>query len=205
MHQAYLDEIPAQLQSFAAEAGYANTDALAAALSGGLAKGTDLENCVLQMNRAYAYFTELGYAIEPTAEDVAAYAAEHNIPETDDTRVDLRHVLLIPEGAQVADDGTVSCSEEAWEACLAQAQELLEGWRTGTATEPRFAELANQNSADEGSRPNGGLYVNLRRGQLMEELDAWCFDSARQPGDTDLLLSGYDSPSHSVHLRGKHV
>jgi len=187
MHQAYLDEIPAQLQSFATAAGFANTDALAAALSGGLAKGADLEAYALEMNTAYTYFTELTYAIEPTAEDVAAYAAEQGIPESEDTRVDLRHVLLIPEGAEVAADGTVSCSEEAWEACLAQAQALLDGWRSGDATDPRFAELANRNSADAGSRLNGGLYVDLRKGELMEELDSWCFDDARQPGDTEII------------------
>ena len=34
---------------------------------------------------------------------------------------------------------------------------------------------------------NGGLYENLLPGQMPAELDAWLFDSSRQPGDTGLI------------------
>ena len=187
MHQEWLDAIPEFLTTRAADAGLADTAALASALSGGLATEQDLTRLVEDMNYAYTYFVELSYHVEPTAEDIEAYAAQQGIADDGSTRVDLRHILLIPEGAQVAADGTVSCDEAAWEACRDQAQELLDSWSGKNATEGQFATLANQNSADEGSRPSGGLYVNLQKGQLPEELDAWSFDPARQIGDTDII------------------
>ena len=47
--------------------------------------------------------------------------------------------------------------------------------------------MAFANSADTGSSVNGGLYANVSRGQLMEDLDVWCFDKARQTGDTVII------------------
>lgn len=187
MHQEWLDAIPGFLDTQASDSGFSNTAQMAAALSGGLTDEEALTALVQQMNTAYAYFTELTYAIEPGQEQIEAYAVEHAIPETGDARVDFRHVLLIPEGAQIDADGTVHAGEDAWNACYEKAQALLKSWQESGGNDPRFAELANRESADEGSRLNGGLYVDLKKGQLMEELDSWCFDPSRAQGDTDII------------------
>lgn len=207
MYQEYLDNIPAMLEELATANGFASVADLAKDIAGSGADAEDLESYTHLYNWAYMYFSSLCYYIEPTAEEVEAYYAENEtayqasgITRDSGKYVDLRHVLLIPEGASVAADGTVSCSEDAWNACLASAQELLDGWKEGNATYATFAELANQNSADAGSSINGGLYSSLHKGQLTGELDKWCFDDARQDGDTDIIRTacGY----HIVYFSG---
>ena len=175
LHQAYLDGIPAMVEELDYP-GELSAEALAA--------------CVETYNRGYMFFTELYYALEPSGEEVTAYLAEHEADYAGITGklVDVRHILLIPEGAVVAADGTVTCSEEAWNACLKDARGLLNEYHT-TWKEATFANIANKNSQDPGSRLNGGLYSGIRQGQLEESLDAWCFDEARQRGDTEIIRS----------------
>ncbi|MGM9588572.1 MAG: C39 family peptidase [Faecousia sp.] len=201
LHQTYLDAIPDTLQSLAANTGFASTDALAAAMAGA---GSDaLTHYVTLSNRAYMYFTEMGYHFEPTQEEIESYYEAHraDIPSSGEKTVNIRHILLLPEQAEIAADGTVTASEDDWNRCLTQAKNLVEKWQKRVKStryaqfavvdvaESRFSEFAKDNSADEGSRSNGGLYVNLSQGQLLPELDAWCFDDARLHGDYEIIRS----------------
>ncbi len=113
--------------------------------------------------------------------------------------MDIRHLLLIPEGAEVSADGTVTCSEEAWTACEEAARALLESFQKQKDTsEPRFAELAHEQSMDAGSALNGGAYRELSPGQLVQPLDEWCFADERMPGDTELIRT--DCGWHIVYF-----
>ena len=132
--------------------------------------------------------------------------------------MDIRHILLIPQAPEdgtetvtVAPDGTVTCSEELWDACLTSAQTLVEDYEKAlkkdsmrgnnkSTDDAIFADFANKNSADAGSALNGGLYQKLRKGQLTPVLDAWCFDDARQSGDVDILRS--DLGYHVIFFKG---
>jgi hypothetical protein len=38
---------------------------------------------------------------------------------------------------------------------------------------------------------NGGRYQGIRKGQMLQVIDQWCFDPARQTGDTGILRSEY--------------
>ena len=213
MHQEYLDNLPEMLKELAGEKGYSGADAMADAAFG--ASGQDLTAFAEDFNLAYMYFTTLSYYIEPTEEEIQAFYTANRASYTENGKyVDIRHILLVPDAAvqdaetsqstaettqptvpdsvEIAADGTVTCSEAAWTACETQAQELLESWQKKTkATEATFAEIANQNSDDTGTALDGGSYRNIRQGQLMDELDAWCFDASRQPGDTTILRSDY--------------
>ena len=51
--------------------------------------------------------------------------------------------------------------------------------------------MANEHSTDPGSNTNGGLYEGVSQGQMVESFDAWCFDSARKPGDTGIVKTNY--------------
>ncbi len=208
LHQAYLDGIPAMLETLAADNGFGTVDALAQEIAGAGADAADLSAYADLYNRAYMYFTTLNYYITAEEEERDTWFTGHEaaysqagITRDSGRYVDIRHVLLIPEGATVAEDGAVACGDEAWDTCEANAQAMLDKWLSGRDTsEPRFAELANQNSADKGSSINGGLYQRLHKGQLDESLDGWCFDEARQPGDTVVLRS--DCGVHILYFSG---
>lgn len=206
LHQAYLEQIPDRLEQLARETGCGDADALALQAFGTSAEA--LGSAMEMYNRGYMYFTELSYGFEEGQEETAVPEGETEIC------VDVRHILMVPddlvqkddtpswqkkdtvpvvlEAVQVAQDGTVSCSEEAWEAGRSAAEALLKKWRNEwNHSEATFAQLARYNSDDPGTVTTGGLYRNLRKGQLLEVLDQWCFDPARQPGDTTVLRSEY--------------
>ena len=203
LHQNYLDAIPETLESLAADNGFPSNDAQAKSIAGAGADGSDLISYAHTANLAYMYFTEMGYHFEPTAEEVEAYYTEHmtasRIPEG--KTVDFRHILLIPEGAEVAADGTVTADENAWARGLVQAKGLVDKWQNAVrktrysqftlanVADTRFSEFAKNHSQDPGSSINGGLYVHIQPGQLAPELDAWCFDDTRQVGDYEIIQS----------------
>ena len=213
LHQNYLDSIPETLETLAVDNGFGTNDAQAKAIAGAGVDSEDLITYARLSNLAYMYFTEMGYYFEPTADETEAYSAENGSGETGKT-VDIRHILLIPENAEVAADGTVTAGEDDWDRCRIQAQSLVDKWKnkisktrysqfaTASIPEARFSELAKDYSQDAGSAANGGLYVNLQPGQLMLELDGWCFDDARQHGDCEIIRSaaGY----HIVFFSGSH-
>lgn len=94
--------------------------------------------------------------------------------------IDVRHVLITP-----SDD-----SEEAKEAALKEAESCKEEWEELGGTEEAFGEVAMQHSHD-GSASVGGLYENVYRGQMVTEFEDWCFDSARKPGDVEIIETSY--------------
>lgn len=191
LHQAYLDAIPETLETLAGEKGYASAENMAQE-----AFGTSLDALKAAMesyNRGYMYFTNLSYYIE--LEETEEEAREQ-VP-AQERLVDLRHMLLIPgeegESVGVAEDGTVTCTEEQWTACQEKAEALLADWAkpSNKPTEATFAAMARKYSQDAGTTLDGGAYHGIRQGQLMEAMDAWCFSDDRVEGDTVILRSDY--------------
>ena len=224
-HQAYLDGMSERLAQLAQEKGLGGISALAEDLAGAGVSESDLLWYADLSNRAYMYFTELHYEVDdPAAEDVAAWFLENEAEygSIDGHRVNVRHILLVPAipvpkqvpswvttepteplgSVDIAEDGTVTCSDALWELCRQEAEQLLSGWAADKeSSEATFADMAHKNSDDPGSSKNGGLYTGIAPGQLAKELDDWCFDEARQPGDTEILRTkwGY----HILYYSGK--
>ena len=146
--------------------------------------------------QGYTYFEDLYNQFVPTEAEVEAYFDTHaeDYSASGITKegnfVDVRHVLIMPEGADSSNITTETFSDEAWAWAEAKAEELLEQWKAGEATEDTFAELANQNSADSDGT-DGGLYTQVSEGQMVEAFDAWIFDAARQYGDVDIVKTEY--------------
>lgn len=191
-HQEYLDNLPELLETLATENDCPTPAALASRFAGVGTNDSYLLEYAQLLNEGYMFATTLSYYIEPTAEEVEAYFtqneaayAEQGITKND-TYVNLRQILLVPDDATIAEDGTVTASEESWAECKKDAEALLTKW-SKDKTEAYFAELAFANSDDTGSSVNGGLYSNLSKGQLMEDLDLWCFDGTREAGDTVII------------------
>lgn len=115
--------------------------------------------------------------------------------------IDVRHIL-VPLGS-----GSIAEGEEGYEDQQAQlkadahakAEELLGQWQSGEATEDSFAALAMKESTD-GSKYDGGLYTAVYQGQMVAEFNDWCFDSARQSGDTGVVDTQYGA--HVMYFSG---
>jgi hypothetical protein len=87
---------------------------------------------------------------------------------------DVRHILLSGDDAET------------------EAQELLEQWKAGEATEDSFAQLAQDNSEDTSSATNGGLISGITpTSSYVESFRDWAVDSSRKAGDTGLVESSY--------------
>jgi len=86
----------------------------------------------------------------------------------------VRHILISGDGAQ------------------ARAQELLDQWKAGEATEDSFAALAAVSSEDGGSASSGGLITNVSpTSSYVEPFRDWANDPSRKAGDTGLVESEY--------------
>lgn len=124
----------------------------------------------------YQHSTSVVYVITPAA-------------ITNAETVNVRHILIAPE---TADDASVTdATDEQWKAAYSKAEEILNNWKSGDATEDSFAELAKENTTDTGSQDNGGLYENVIPGQMVNPFSAWCFETGRKTGDTAIVRSAY--------------
>lgn len=144
--------------------------------------------------RASSYLQAKLDALELTQEEISAFYDENaesyeqsRVLKVDKPMVDVRHILIIP--AKQNEDGTYT--DEAWQQAESAAQELLEAWKAGEASEDAFAALAGEHSEDPGSATNGGLYTDVYPGQMVEPFETWCFDDARKAGDTGIVKTDY--------------
>lgn len=110
--------------------------------------------------------------------------------------VNVRHILIAPEEVEHVHDedgnedeeATAAAEADADAAAKAKAEEILNEWLAGDKTEDSFATLADANSDDTAA---GGLYSQVTKGYMVEEFDAWIFDSARKAGDYEIVKTDY--------------
>jgi len=114
--------------------------------------------------------------------------------------INVRHILIQPEDSELSsDDEGYEADVEAKDAEAKQkAEDLLAQWKAGEATEDSFAELAKENSTDSNAA-QGGLYEDVTLGTMVSEFEDWCFDPARQSGDTGLVKN------ESSSTKGWHI
>ena len=195
--RAAIDNAAAELEEAAAANGFESGIAM---LHSSLGAGAELEDYVYFMElyyKANGYYAQIAQSFEPTDEQLDDYFEEHAEGYaasgiTKDTKlVNVRHILVYPEGADGTNLATQEFSEEAWAASEKKAQEILDQFLAGDKTEESFAALANEYSEDPGSNTNGGLYENVSEGEMVAAFNDWCFDAARQVGDTGIVKTNY--------------
>ena len=152
------------------------------------------------MEREYYYIRYYEYLVEklePTMEQLEQYFTENaetlsanGVTKESGDVVDVRHVLIMPETSGKDGEGKAISTEEDWENCRQKAQALLDGWRSGEATEDTFHKLAQENSAD-GNASTGGLYTGVTPGYMVQEFNDWIFDESRAYGDSDLVKTQF--------------
>lgn len=195
--RAAIDNAAAELEEAAAANGFESGIAM---LHSSLGAGAELEDYVYFMElyyKANGYYAQIAQGFEPTDEQLDDYFEEHAEGYaasgiTKDTKlVNVRHILVYPEGADGTNLATQEFSDEAWAASEKKAQEILDQFLAGDKTEESFAALANEYSEDPGSNTNGGLYENVSEGEMVVAFNDWCFDAARQVGDTGIVKTNY--------------
>ena len=167
-----------QLQQVAAGYDYVSAGAYLQAYYGSCASLDTYYDYYCDYAYAEAYKTHLRNAQQASAAEVKAYYedeaeryAAREILRDEQMAVCVRAILL------PAADGVES------------AEMVYDQWQENGADEAAFAALAQLYSQDAGSAADGGLYENIYRGQLYEELEDWCFDPARTPGDCEMVSS----------------
>ena len=106
--------------------------------------------------------------------------------------VDVRHILIMPDGGTKDENNKVVYSDAEWEACRVAAQALLDQYLAGEKTEEAFGELANKHSEDKGGKvTDGGIYRDVSTGEMVKPFEEWIFDASRKPGDTGLVKTEY--------------
>lgn len=90
-------------------------------------------------------------------------------------------------------------------------EEILEEWKNSAATEDSFAELCKKYTQDTSAVENGGLFEQVTKTGMTEELSNWIFDTSRQAGDTVaitvsdttyvLYYIGQDQPEWKINIK----
>ena len=190
----YLENLPGTLAQQATQMGFESAEAM---LQNDMGPGATLDGYMNYLNTYYLGYMYYGDALEQMAvtdAEVEAYFDEHaaeylekGLEKTDDRYVDVRHILIQPESAA----GESTYTEAEWAAAEKKANEVLNEWLAGDASEDSFADLANTYSTDPGSASNGGLYEDVYVGQMVPPFEEWCFDDSRKVGDHGIVKTDY--------------
>lgn len=190
--QKALEDLPAQLDAQAKESGYENAEALLA----------EEMNCTVAEYVDYWTLYQIGAGFtgqEPDEKTLEQYFEENKetyeasgITKDSGPIVDVRHILIQPEGGTTGEDGTTTYSDKEWKDCKKEAEAVLKQWKSGDADEDSFAALANEKSADGGSNTTGGLYAGITKDDsYVEPFLNWCMDKARKVGDTGIVKTEF--------------
>jgi len=115
--------------------------------------------------------------------------------------VDVRHVLKAFSGTKDSITGETNYPEEGKDAVRQAAQELYDVWLEEDGTEAGLMFMAMSSSDDTGSSSNGGLYENVKPGDMVAPFEEWCFDESHEVGDHGLLETEYGV--HIMYLSGR--
>ncbi len=200
--QEYLDALPTSLEASALSNGFETVEELLAYNIGGAATMDDYMHFMDLYYKGYMYFNSQYDTFLPTEAEVEAYFTENEASyaesgvNREDKYVDVRHILVMPEGGTTDEEGNTTYSDAEWEACRQKAEEILNEWLSGDKSENSFADLANEktqdgNDANYDGVPDGGLYTQVQVGQMVEPFENWCFDESRQGGDYGLVQTVY--------------
>lgn len=188
--QEVLDNLEKNMNEAAKENGLASADAMVQADYGPGCTFADYASYMNVYCKGYAYFNSQINLVDVSDEALEAYFtenkdgyAEQGITKDSGNYYYVRHILIAVDGD----------TDEAWENCRVEAQNLLDQWLAGDATEETFAEFANKYSDDNnGNVTNGGLYSQLTKGtNFVAPFKEWYLDENNQVGAYGLVKTSY--------------
>lgn len=193
----YIADIDARIQEMAVASGSATAEEFMQTQLGPTATVDGMRSYMEKEYYYVRYYEHLKEQLAPTMEQIEQYFTENEaalsaggVTKESGDVVDVRHVLIMPQTSGTDENGKAISTDEDWEACRQKAQELLDGWRSGEATEETFHVLAQENSADSNAS-TGGLYTGVTENYMVAEFNDWIFDESRQYGDNDLVKTQF--------------
>lgn len=191
-----IDEQIADLETIAQENNYESADAMIKIIYGDCCSVETYKAFLTMDTLASVYYS---YLLEVTDEQIQecfreneATLAEDGITKTSGLVSSVRHILIAPEGGTTDENNQTVYSDDEWEACREKAEQVLNEWKNGTATEASFSELVSEYTDDTASASTGGLYKDITRtSSYVEEFRAWAVDIARKEGDTALVKTQF--------------
>ena len=143
------------------------------------------------------YVSSMSYSVE---EDEGKWLFDserktNDVNVFEDTENNSYSVVMVVEPAHKDESNTLKVRHILFtadeygsdEEAKAKAEEVLEEFKNGNATEESFAELAKKYSEDTGSKDNGGLIDQMIKGSTVDEFDEWCFNEERKNGDVEIV------------------
>lgn len=208
-YRTFLNELPQSLEETAASSGIESAKVM---IQKDFGAGCDVSGYISYMESNYygnLYYNSVYEAQEPTMEQLEAFYTENEQSFAQNAcgkdagyPIDVRHVLIQPEGGTKDDSGsTVTYSDEEWEACRVKAQKLLDEWLAGAHTEETFIQLAKDHSKDSNAS-DGGLYTVDALTNFVKEFKEWYMDESRQAGDYGLVKTEYGY--HIMYFSSRH-
>ena len=196
----YAEDLATMAQRLEEQAALNGFDSAQSMMTFNVGSGPSIEDYLAFMEiyyHGYNYYNDFYQNATATPEEIEAMFTEHEAEYaanglTKDTKsVNVRHILVYPEGATSDTIRTETFSDEAWAAGEVSAQAILDQWLAGDATEESFAALAGEYTQDPGSATTGGLYTDVYEGQMVQNFNDWCFDPARQVGDYGIVRTEF--------------
>ena len=202
LEQEYQDDLAAMrgnLTQAAISNGFTSIDAMLQKDFGSITTYEDYYRYIALRYSASGYFAEKYNAFDVSDARLEEYFArneaalqEDGITKDSGDVADVRHILIPVTGGTEDADGNTVYSEEEWETCRKEAQEILDEWLAGDADEDSFAQLAETYSQDEGSNTNGGLYRSIHENSgFVESFLDWTLDESREVGSYGLVRTEY--------------
>ncbi len=127
----------------------------------------------------WAFEAKVGDTKVVTSEDKKTVTVYYLVKEhfrDDDSGRNVRHILF---------------GKDDYTDAEATSKEVYDKWIENGATLEEFEKLVTEYTTDPGSKENGGLYENVKRGDMVTEFNDWIFDPERKEGDHDLIETTY--------------
>ena len=196
--KTYFDTLSQDMEKWAEQYKYDSVQAMISHDFGAAATYENYEEYLRLYYYSYEFFGSEYDAIEVTDADIEKYYTDNEGELTEQgygkdagNSVDVRHVLIKPEGGTTDENNVTTYTDDEWEAARVKAQSLLDAWLAGEATEEAFAQMAKANSAD-GNASEGGIYKDITsKTNFVPEFLNWCMDSSRKVGDSGLVKTQY--------------
>lgn len=197
--QTYLDGLRTTMEEQAKKYGYKDGQEM---LEKEMGAGATFDEYIKYTGETFVgmgYFDQFAADIKITDDDLNKYY-EDNKATFDENKITkdesifawatVRHILIEPVTKDA--DGNTIDTETAWATALSKAEKLLNDYKKGgKINEEAFAALVKDNTADGGSKENGGLYEKFFKGKMVKEFEEWSFAADRKYGDTGIVKTQF--------------